>query len=243
VVTEQARGLPWNRFEPWFARTWKQGQHIFVCGPTGYGKSNLVIQLLASRPHALALDSKGGDTTLSKLERMGFRRTSWPLPDKAYRQGEEGWPMRYIIGRKLRQVEEMAANRKMIGQCLHDVFGEGNWTVYIDELKVTASPKLWNLGSIIELNLIAARDRGVSIVTSAQSPTWIPRLASDQADWLFVFPTRDEDVVNRLAEMAGRPKTEIRGALRGLGAKDDHMVLLIGTDPTAPMVVTRSPLA
>lgn len=242
-MPDVVQGMAWDRFKPWFVRNWKQGDHVAVVGPTGFGKSNLIVNLLPMRKHALALDVKGGDRTLSKLEEYGFTRSGWPLPPKVYRKIEEGEPARFIVGKRARTAEEMAPNKRMIGACIHDVFGEGNWTVYIDELQMASSQKMWNLGSGIELNLIAARDRGVSILTSFQAPRWVPRAASDQASWLFIFPTRDELVVDRLAEMAGRPKSEMRGALKGLGGKADHMVLLTGTDPYSPMIVTRAPLA
>ena len=243
MTEASARGMAWDPFRRWFQEQWKPGQHISVIGPTGTGKSNLVVNLLTLRRHALALDVKGGDTTLGKLERYGFVRTGWPLDKREYRRMGEGAPGRFIVGKRARTAEEMRPLRDMIGRCIHDVFAEGHWSVYVDELQMAASPKMWNLGSGIELNLIAARDRGVSIITSCQAPRWVPRAASDQANWVFLFPTRDRDVVARLSEIAGRPRQEIQGAIRGLGPQSDHMVLVVGTDAYAPLIITRAPLA
>jgi hypothetical protein len=53
--------------------------------------------------------------------------------------------------------------------------------------------------------------------------------------WCAVSYTRDTDVVNRLAEILGRPKPEIRGALKGL---DKYTWLLVGRDPREPIRVT-----
>lgn len=233
--------MPWESFEPWFKREWQQGEHVACIGPTGFGKTTVIDNLLKMRRHALALDVKGGDRTLAKLQTDGFSRTSWPLPDRVYREVRKGKPARFIVGFRPRVAEDMAKLKVVIARCLHDVFSDGGWTVYVDELQMASSPKMMNLGGIIELNLIAARDRGVSIITSFQAPRWVPRAASDQASWLFVFPTRDREVVDRLAEMAGRPREEVQGAIRGLGKKADHMVLVVGTDPFAPMIVTRAP--
>jgi energy-coupling factor transporter ATP-binding protein EcfA2 len=232
---------PWEDFEPWFRRTWRQGEHVACIGPTGFGKTTVIYHLMAMRRHALALDVKGGDRTLAKLQRVGFKRVAWPLEPSVYRDVRKGRPAQFIVGFTPRVAEEMARLKAMIARCLHDVFSEGGWTVYVDELQMAASPKMMNLGGIIELNLIAARNKGVSILTSFQAPRWVPRAASDQSEWLFVFPSRDRDVVDRLAEMAGRPREEVQGAIRGLGAKSDHMVLVVGTDPFAPMIVTRAP--
>jgi energy-coupling factor transporter ATP-binding protein EcfA2 len=233
--------MPWSRFEPWFKEKWRQGEHVAVVGPTGFGKTTVVVSLLKMRRHVLALDVKGGDRTLAKLQASGFSRTGWPLPDKVYRDIRKGEPGRFIVGHKPRNMEETPKLKATIAACIHDVFGEEGWTVYIDELQMAASQKMMNLGALIELNLIAGRDRGLSILSAFQAPRWVPRAASDQASWLFVFPTRDREVVDRLAEMAGRPREEVQGAIRGLGMKDDHMVLMVGTDPFAPMIVTRAP--
>ncbi len=235
------QAMPWKSFEPWFKKEWRQGQHGAIIGPTGFGKTTVVVNLLETRTHALALDVKGGDRTLAKLQAKGFVRAPWPLPDKVYRDIRNGKPARFIVGFKPRNTLEIPKLTKMIDLCLHDVFSQEGWAVYVDELQMAASQKMMNLGAIIETNLIAGRDRGVSILTSFQAPRWVPRAASDQADWLFVFPTRDREVVDRLAEMAGRPREEVQGAIRGLGRKDDHMVLVVGTDPFAPMIVTRAP--
>ena len=47
--------------------------------------------------------------------------------------------------------------------------------------------------------------------------------------------TRDREVVDRLAEIMGRPKAEIRGALNGL---DRFSWLIVGRDPREPLRVT-----
>ena len=233
--------MPWEQFEPWFAKKWKQGEHVAIIGATGYGKTTVIDNLLKSRRHALAIDVKGGDKTLAKLQAHGFVRTGWPLPAKVYRDIRRGKPARFIVGHKPRTMEEIPKLKLTVAQCIHDIFSEEGWTAYIDELQMAASTKMMNLGGIIETNLIAGRDRGLSILTAMQQPAWVPRSAHGQASWLFVFPTRDQDVADRIAEIAGRPKEEVRGAMKGLGAKDDHMVLVVGTNPFAPMIVTRAP--
>jgi hypothetical protein len=232
---------PWKSFEPWFRQAWKPGEHVVVIGPTGYGKTTVVVNLLKLRDRALALDVKGGDRTLAKLQAHGFTRTGWPLPDKVYRDIRNGKPARFIVGRKPRTMEETPQLKATIARCIHDVYGDEGWTVYIDELQMAASKVMMNLGAPIELNLIAGRDRGLSILSAFQAPRWVPRAASDQASWMFVFPTRDREVVDRLAEMAGRPREEVQGGIKALGPKEDHMVLVVGTDPYAPMIVTRAP--
>jgi hypothetical protein len=60
-------------------------------------------------------------------------------------------------------------------------------------------------------------------------------MAGKQATWVAVSYTRDTDVVNRLAEIMGRPKAEIRGAVNGL---ERYSWILVGRDPREPLRVT-----
>jgi len=87
--------------------------------------------------------------------------------------------------------------------------------------------------------LIAARDKGLSFVSSYQAPSWVTPHAAKMSTWMFVSYTRDTDVVNRLAEIMGRPKAEIRGAIAGL---ERYSWLVVGRDPREPMRVTMPKL-
>lgn len=234
------RAMPWAEFGPWFARQWKPGQHLASIGPTGVGKSTFAVGILPLRRWCLACDPKGGDDTLSALERLaGFeRQPSWPPSRKVYQRIEEGSPVRLIVGPVVRKREDLPRLRSTIAEALGDAFDQGGWTVYIDELQITADPRMMGLAGSVEQLLIAARSKGVSVVSSFQRPANVPRAASDQARWVAVWYTRDVDVANRLAEMVGRQKAEIRGALRGL---DEHALLLFSQNPNDPIIVTRPP--
>ena len=131
----------------------------------------------------------------------------------------------------------MARRRLLIHRVLDDVWQQGGWTILVDDVQLlTDTRRSANLSMQLEDFLVAARDAEVSIVSGLQAPRRVPRAASDQASWLVAFLTRDTDVVNRLAEMAGRPREEIRGAIRGLRRP---CVLVVGTDASEPIIVTR----
>lgn len=234
--SQRVRGVPWETFRREFAERWEPGQHIAFIGPTGEGKTTIAAQLLESRRYVLALDPKGGDETLSRLEARGFERiTSWPPPRSVRRRIEEGEPARLIVGQRIRSRQDRPRLRETLAAAIDGAFEDGGWTIYIDELQIAADARLMNLTAAIEENLIAGRNRGVSVVTSYQRPARVPRAAGDQATWLVLFYTRDADVVTRLAEMTGRPKAEIRGAI---GALEPHTVLIVNRRPREPMIVT-----
>ncbi len=170
---------------------------------------------------------------------MGFTRcVSWPPPREVRRSIEKGEAARLIVGPIIRNKDDLPKQKATFAAALDGAFDEGGWTCYIDELQLMADRRMLGLTTGIERILIAARDRGVSMVTSFQRPANVPRAASDQASWLAVYYTRDIDVVGRLAEMAGRPRNEIRGAVSGL---ERYSVLLFSQDPSEPIRVIRPP--
>lgn len=233
--------LPWGQFLPWFGERWKPGEHVALIGPTGKGKTTFACGILKLRRYVMALDPKGGDGTLSTLLAQGFVRVpSWPPSRQIWRDIEEGKPARLIVGPVVHGRGDLPKLRKAVADALDGAFDVGGFTVYVDELQIAADARLMGLSAPIERNLIAARDKGVSMVVSYQRPANVPRSAGDQATWMAIWYTRDTDVVNRLAEMTGRPKAEIRGAVRGL---EDYTILLFSSNPRDPIVATRAPKA
>lgn len=226
---------PWDAFLPWFGSVWKPGEHVAIVAPTGAGKSTFAVGILSHcRNYVLGFDPKGGDTT---LRGSGWPRLpDWPPPPAVYKAMDEGRPQKFIVGPEVRIRDDIARQRGVFAKALEGVFDDGGWTVYVDELQLMADRRMLGMGAQVEALLIAARDKQLSVVTAYQRPANVPRTASDQATWVAVSFTRDRDVVDRVAEMLGRPKPEIRGALNGL---DPYTWVVVGRDPRMPMVVTR----
>jgi hypothetical protein len=239
VDEQPAIGLEWPAFMRMFRERWQPGQHVACIGPTGVGKTTVAGHLLSQRRFVLALDPKGGDSTLGELAGRGFERIDkWPPPRRVFEDIANGKPARLIVGTPVRSDQDRVKLRELFQRTLAGAFEQGGWTVYVDELQIAADARLMNLTTQIELNLIAARDRAVSVVSSFQRPARVPRTASDQATYLFVWYTRDDDVVKRIAEMMGRPKPEVRGAVSEL---DEHAILVVSRNPREPMIVAKPP--
>jgi hypothetical protein len=189
------------------------------------------------RKYVLALDPKGGDSTLEKLERVGFAKSGWPLSKQARKAMEEGEQGRFIITNRISEMKDYKPLSDMFREVIKDAFAQRNWTIYVDELQVAADRRIMNLGAPIELTLIAARDRKVSMVTSFQRPANVPRSASEMSTWFMLQYTRDLDTVDRLAQMAGRPNGEIRGLVKGL---PEYCTLVFSRNPREPVIVTKA---
>jgi energy-coupling factor transporter ATP-binding protein EcfA2 len=240
--------MKWPDFLRWFLIHWEPGQHVALVGPTGGGKTTFVTAILPERKYVMALDPKGGDTNLAKLiKESDFERVDWPVPrhhwwNKWYKgkdmwqRIEEGESAHIIVGRVVNSMDEFPKLARMLARALYDSFANRGWTVYIDELQLAADRRLMKLGRYIELNLIAARDRGVSMVMSFQRPANVPRSAGEMSTWFVVFYTRDKDTVRRVAEMAGRPYEEVQGMLRGI---PEFHVLLFSRNPRQPVIITK----
>jgi len=238
VPQSEVESLDWaEEFLPWFDSVWEPGEHVSLIAPTGAGKSTFARGIVSLRKYVIVPDAKGGDST---LDGYGFQRlTSWPGKDKMGRllidNDERDRPNRFVVGNIARTAKEIDRLTQTIESMLTDALEMGNWTLYLDELQIVTDPRLMNLRPNIDKILIAARDRGISCVSSFQAPRWVTPTASQMSTWVAVSRTRDTDVVNRLAEILGRPKAEIRGALKGL---EKYSWIVIGRDPYEPIRVT-----
>jgi hypothetical protein len=234
VQVPEVEAKPWDEFLTWFGGVWDPGDHLAVIAPTGAGKSTFCVGVLNLRNYVLAFDPKGGDST---LRGSGWPRLPrWPPPSEVYKDMREHRPYRAIVGPATKLVSDLPKQRGIFQIALEGAFNDGGWTVYVDELQLMADRRMMGLATDVERMLISARDKGLSVVTAYQRPANVPRTASDQATWVAISYTRDRDVVDRVAEMLGRPKPEIRGALNGL---DPFSWVVVGRNPRMPLVITR----
>ena len=240
--------LDFDAFIKHMASEWEPGQHGAIIAPTHQGKTTMLVSLLneCGRKWELALDPKGGDSTLASL---GWPRIpTVPRPKEwwkfwerdVYDRMAEGEPFRAIVGPISHTTSDERRLQRYLRDTLEEVYNYGGWTVAVDEFQILADPRLMGLGKEAERLLIAARDKGVSLVTLFQAPRWVPRAATDQCEWICVGLTRDKDVVERLSEILGRSRAEIAGAIEGLASRE-YSWLMARNNPREPLIVTRPP--
>jgi len=236
----EVESKPWPEFLKWFGPLWEPGQHISVVAPTGAGKTTLVANLLQLRRYVLAIDPKGGDSSLSAL---GWDRLDkWPgdrnLAKTVFDNDKNGLPSRYLVGPIVQRHQDHDTLREVCRQALDGSFNMGGWTCYVDEGQIACDPRMMNLKSNVDRLLISARDKGLSLVMSYQAPAWVTPHAGRMSTWMAVSYTRDVDTLDKLASNLGRSRAEVRGMIQGL---DPYTWLFVGRDPRAPVVVTKPP--
>jgi len=230
--------LVWSDFKDWFGTEIEPGQHGAIVSPTGSGKSVFATGLLDLRSYVLVIDAKGGDSTLEKL---GYERlSSWPgerrMLAKIEKNEKDGKPSRFVVGPVVRRHEDTEKLGEVIRDAIRDAYSMGGWTVYFDELQLSTDPRLGiNVRKEVDQMLIAARDRGLSVWSSYQSPSWVTPHASRMATWMAVSYTRDREAIRALAANLGRPVNEVAGMIAGL---DPYCFAVVTRDPKAPIRVT-----
>lgn len=183
----------WSRFRRDVARTWRAGEHVTIIGGTGSGKSELARRILGIRKSSVVFGTKPRDDTLDRFVADGWTRIrSWPPPEDIRRAIL--WPV-------IEARSDLDSLGPLFAATLDDIFVEGAWAIYIDELHY-ATGRLGlaaHLGDIWE----QGRSLGVTLIVATQRPANIPLLAYSQATYLALFRTTDARDLDRLADVSG----------------------------------------
>jgi hypothetical protein len=181
-----------------------QGEHITCVGATGSGKTTLALKLIGYRQYVAVLATKNRDESLyPKLQAKGYKLTG--DPDLDYQKTP-----RVIFRPKLEAPtgEAQEEQREAFRRLLVNVFNEGGWCLYGDEIRYLSQ----NLGLSTELETLwlQGRSMGVSMVVATQRPVSIPVLAFESATHLFLFRATDRTNIQRMSEFGGADVDLIR---------------------------------
>ena len=199
-----------------FYRDWrvKQGQHVTCIGPNGSGKTTLMCWLLAKQPRVEMFGTKREDPFYDELIRRGWTRVKrWPRKIEDDSKGRR----RILLWVPTVTPSAVAGTRDIFKEALDAIAKDRTpSTVYIDELMFASSPKWLDLGPHFELGWQQWRSSKISLFVSAQRSSQIPLLAYDQVEWIFVARENDLRNADRIGEMAGLDRFQVRDIVRRL---------------------------
>jgi ABC transporter len=203
---------PWPELREELAEHWRPGQHLTILGPTGTGKTTLMMALVERRDPVVVIATKRRDSLIRRLERSGWqivgtveelRKAARSTVLERYFGDGQTRPRRLVLwasppgsirARRKAQAEE-------IRRALDYAYSAGGWTVAVDESLYLAQDlrlepelrALWHEG----------RSSGVSLVCASQRPSWLPRSGYSAASFLLMFSTNDANDVVRLRDIGG----------------------------------------
>jgi hypothetical protein len=226
---EQVPFYEWDEFLLRYFR-WIQGEHVALIGPTGSGKTSLMLRILALRAFVVVLATKPRDKTLSALVKHGFRRMKKWDPALSPRK----YPKRLLWPDASKMYSAHTQQAEFVAT-LDAIYRVGYWCVCVDEL--------WYLIHHLKMSfevktyLQQARSLKISLLVGTQRPAHVPVEIYDQSSHLFFWLDNDETNLKRISGISYRSSHLIRDVVSSL---EKHEVLYIHRD-TGFMCRTMAP--
>lgn len=219
--------------KPWdvFIREldWLNGEHFGLIGPTGQGKTNMLINLLPLHPYVTVFATKPKDETMEALAQHGY---------KVIEEWENLNPKKYprrILWPDAKSIDADIEQQQVFAHGIRAMYREGKWTIAIDELWYIVN--ILNLGKEIKVILLQGRAMGLSLIIATQRPAWVPLEVYDQSTHLMFWRDNDETNLRRISGISYRSADLIRAIIPNL---EPHQVLYVNTR-TGEMCRTRAP--
>lgn len=192
--------------------------HHSIIGLTGSGKSflgiNGILKPMCAMDRVLIIDSKGDDKLVSNTGQGVTEIPRFTWGNTRRREPFDSWW-------RINVSDDRAKAQRQVYKALDRVYSEGNWVVFLDEIRDLTDPKPPNLGlsSWVDRIYRKGRSKHISLVACTQAPRWVPASFYDQASFAWIGRLADEQKQKRLLEIGGMGK-QFFPAIAGLQRRE-----------------------
>lgn len=228
------------------ASRWRQGEHVTIVAPTGFGKTHLALAIVELRRYVIFLACKRNDPLVTSLQADGYHVTAdldrvvW-VADPARGREEPTTPKVVYWPRQPEKMEDsqwLPIQAHHMRRALSWANRTGNWAVVVDESMYMTDQlrlekqlnQLWYMG----------RTEGISVLMLSQRPARVPRQAFAQGSYFYFGQFSDHRDLENVRDISSTiPADVIMEAVRRL-SKDRHEFLFVDA-PRGELAVVVAP--